>query len=242
VRLPPANAVFDYQIGGAYPPGAGVGVVDRDRFEPPAPGRYNVCYVNAFQTQAADSAWWKTNHDDLLLRYNGRHVEDPGWPGEMILDLSTAAKRAAVAAIVGDWIAGCAGEGYQAVEPDNLDSWTRSHGLLTQADALEFAKLLIAAAHRNGLAIAQKNTAELGRAGELAGFDFAVAEECAVYDECRVYTDAFGDHVFEIEYTDNPRAHYDRACATHGRQISVILRDRDVVPAGDPDYHYENCL
>jgi hypothetical protein len=31
------------------------------------------------------------------------------------------------------------------------------------------------------------------------------------------------------------------ACGARGATISVILRDRDVVPAGDRAYHYESC-
>ncbi|MCL4288166.1 MAG: hypothetical protein KJ006_11045, partial [Thermoleophilia bacterium] len=50
---PPANAGFDYQIGGDYPLPAGVSVVSRDWFSgSPAPDpAYSICYVNAFQTQ-----------------------------------------------------------------------------------------------------------------------------------------------------------------------------------------------
>lgn len=235
------NAVFDYQIGGAYPPAAGVGIVTRDRADSPVPGRYNICYVNAFQTQPAENSWWKSNHDDLLLKRNGGYVEDPNWPGELIFDLSSGSKRAAIASIVDDWFKGCAGKGFQAIEPDNLDSWTRSHGLMTQADAIAFSTLLTSRAHARGLVIGQKNTPELGRAGKNAGFDFAIAEECAVYDECGDYIAVYGDNVIEIEYSDNPVRHYDQACARHGKRISVILRDRDVVAAGKPGYRYLNC-
>ena len=83
----------------------------------------------------------------------------------MLLDTSTAAKRAAIARIEAGWIAGCATAGYQAVEPDNLDSWTRSHGLLDEADDLAMAALLASDAHAHRLAIAQKNTDQLGTAG-----------------------------------------------------------------------------
>ncbi len=40
VRPPTANAVFDYQLGGAYPPPDKVRAVSRDRTAKPAPGRY----------------------------------------------------------------------------------------------------------------------------------------------------------------------------------------------------------
>jgi len=237
---PPANGVFDYQIGGAYPPAAAVRIVDRDRNDPAVPGRYNICYVNAFQTQAGESGWWKANHADLLLRGSGGgYVEDRGWPGELLLDLSTAPKRAAVTSIVDGWFAGCAAKGFQAVEPDNLDSWTRSKGLLTKAHAVAYARLLTAAAHARRLAIAQKNTTELGLAARTdIGFDFAIAESCATYDECDDYMAVYGNAVFEVEYSTND---YQRACQNHGSRISVILRDHDVAPAGHVGYHYEHC-
>ena len=239
-QAPPAGAVFDYQIGGAYPPAAAVGVVDRDRAAAPVPGRYNICYVNAFQTQPAENAWWEANHPTLPLKdAGGRHVEDPDWPGERLLDIADPARREELAAIVGGWFADCAARGYQAVEPDNLDSWTRSSGLLSRDDAVAYARLLVREAHAHGLAVAQKNTPELSAAG--IGFDFAVAEECAVYDECGEYTAAYGDRVYEIEYTDNGSDAYRAACADHGARVSVILRDRDVTPAGDEAYHYEYC-
>ncbi len=80
-RPPPADAKFDYQIGGDYPPPRGVGVVSRDWFSGAAlAGTYSICYVNAFQTQDDEagverpderSAWPR----DLVLRELG---DDPG--------------------------------------------------------------------------------------------------------------------------------------------------------------------
>jgi Glycoside-hydrolase family GH114 len=239
---PPANAVFDYQIGGAYRPAAPARIVVRDRGEPSAPGRYNVCYVNAFQTQPDEIRWWETRHPDLLLRDRGRVVEDPDWLGERLLDTTTAPKRAGIAAVVDRWLAECAASGFQAVEPDNLDSWTRSRGLLDQEDNVALARLLVRQAHARGLAVAQKNAAELSAAGRTdVGFDFAIAEECAVERECDDYMAAYGALVYEIEYTDNPVAHYRKACAERGATIAVLLRDRAVTRPGDPAYHNETC-
>jgi hypothetical protein len=239
----PAGALADYQLGGAYPPAADIGIVTRDRSAPAVSGVYSICYVNAFQTQPGEDATWSGANADLLLRdASGAVVEDAQW-GEHLLDISTAAKRERLAAIVGDWIAGCADDGYTAVEPDNLDSWTRSDGLLTREDALDFARLLATAAHSHGLAIAQKNAAELGDAGRAAGFDFAVAEECQTNDECDAYTDVYGDDVIEIEYTDDPdgRAAFQESCAVRGDRIHILLRDRDVVPRGHEGYVSEHC-
>lgn len=240
VTLPPLAGVVDYQLGGAYTPASDVQVVTRDRTEKPAPGVYDVCYVNAFQTQPGELGWWNEHHPTSLLRTKaGALVHDPGWPDEVLLDLRTAKRRATAATVVGRWFAGCAKAGYQAVEPDNLDSWTRSRTLLTRAEAVAYARLLVKAAHASGLAIAQKNAPQL--ATTAIGFDFAVAEECQVYSECAAYTKAYGAHVIEIEYTDNGRKAYRTACAARSGQISILLRDRDVTPVGSKAYVYQHC-
>jgi hypothetical protein len=241
VTPPPANVGFDYQLGGPYPPAADAGVVVRDRLEPPA-GRYDVCYVNAFQTQPGSARTWRKRHPELLLRRQGRLVEDPDWPGEYLLDTGTAAKRRALARVVGRQVDSCARAGYEAVEPDNLDSWTRSRKRLSGADNAAFATLLVARAHRRGLAIAQKNAAELLRRARAIGFDFAVVEECQPYDECDDFMAVYGDRVFELEYPDNGGvAGFEAACAARGDRISITLRDRDVVPRGEPAYLSRSC-
>ncbi|GAA3635035.1 endo alpha-1,4 polygalactosaminidase [Kineosporia mesophila] len=245
VVKPPVNGQFDYQIGGAYTPAASVQIVDRDRSQKPVSGKYNICYVNAFQTQPDDRSWWSTNHADLLVKKsNGSLLVDPDWPDEYLMDISTAAKRDALMAIVGPWIDGCATSKFQAVEPDNIDSYTRSNGVLTQTNAISWATALASRAHAKGLAIAQKNTAELGSLGrDTAKFDFAIAEECNVadYNECGDYQAVYGNNVIEIEYTDNAKSAYTKSCSTRGSAISIILRDREVVPAGNSAYHYEYC-
>ncbi|MDQ3157508.1 MAG: endo alpha-1,4 polygalactosaminidase [Actinomycetota bacterium] len=236
----PTDATADYQLGGTYEPASGVGVLTRDRTERPAAGLYNICYVNAFQTQPGKLRWWEAHHPGLLLRSaEGDLVRDPDWPDEVLLDIRTEAKRRQLSRIEDAWFKGCAASGYQAVEPDNLDSWTRSDGLLTRDMAVAFARSLISGAHGFGLAIGQKNSAEL--AGRRLGFDFAVAEECEVYRECETYLRNFDRNVIEIEYTDNGRAAFRRACSSRGQRIAVLLRDRDLVAANHHDYVYEAC-
>ena len=243
VTLPPVNATFDYQIGGSYPPAHGVRIVDRDRLSTPAKGIYSICYVNAFQTQAEEDSWWRKKHPTLLLHDSAGHlVEDPGWPGEYLLNTRTATSRSALLRIIGAWFDSCAHKGFRAVEPDNLDSWTRSKGLLTRAENLAFARSLVARGHADGLAVAQKNAAELGSTGRSkARFDFAIAEECQVYAECSAYTSVYGRHVIEIEYSDNPLTYYTAACRARGARISITLRDREVMPRGSTDYVDRHC-
>jgi hypothetical protein len=239
VTRPPVNATFDYQLGGAYPTSAKV--VTRDRTDKPT-GRYDICYVNAFQTQPGELTWWRRHHHRLLLRKDGRLLHDPGWPDEVLLATGKAWRRERIARVLAHWTAGCAHDGFDAVEPDNLDSWTRSRHLLTRHDNLDLARRIVAAAHAQGLAVAQKNAAELS-AGQVsrAGFDFAVAEDCQVYSECYDYRRLYGGHVIEIEYSDEGRANFDKACARRGDQWSIVYRDRDLVAPGQPGYVHDAC-
>ncbi|MFC8225256.1 endo alpha-1,4 polygalactosaminidase [Streptomyces sp. NPDC057287] len=241
VLLPTAGMGFDYQIGGGYRPPDGVRAVSRDREDQPAAGLYNVCYVNAFQTQPGALAWWLDAHPDLLLRdEEGELVIDEGWD-EVLLDTSTPARRTQLTEIVGEWIDGCAESGFQAVEPDNLDSFERSKGRLTEAHNAAFATALATRAHSEGLAIGQKNTTDLLDRHTGIGFDFAVTEECAQFDECGAYAEAYDGRVFAIEYEGEGDVGFGAACSAWGERISLVLRDLDVLPAGEKGYVYRSC-
>jgi hypothetical protein len=239
VRLPPAGAGFDYQLGGGYPPPDGASVVARDSTDEPG-GDYAICYVNGFQTQPGEGEHWLDEHPDLLLRDDtGGPLIDPGWPDEYILDTSTDDKRMQIAALLGTVVAGCATSGFDAVEIDNLDSYTRSEGALTQEDNIDLAARYARVAHDLGLAIAQKNGAgDSQRFRDEVGFDFAVTEECMRYEECADYLDAYDGLVFDIEY-DDAGLFSDYCAAAHPE--SMILRDLDLVTADDPAYLYETC-
>jgi hypothetical protein len=226
IAPPPANARFDYQIGEPYKPPRGVRVVSRDWFDAKPPKRgYAICYVNAFQTQDDSpdvvrpderSAW----PADLVLSSLG---DDPNWGGEYLVDISTAAKRRRAADWLQPMIETCKRKGYDAVEYDNLDSWTRFDGTPREGDvpfgkpsALAFAALITRRAHALGLAVGQKNTAELTRR------------------QARVY----GNHVIAIEYR---RRDFRYTCRTVGDRISVVLRDVDVTAPGSRTYRYDSC-
>jgi hypothetical protein len=242
---PPADAQFDYQLGGDYEPPAGVTVVSRDWFAGEPLGRagsYSICYVNAYQTQPdepvvarpdARSQW----PPELVLADLG---DDPHWAGEYLVDLSSARSRAAAAEHVAPMIDTCAAKGFQAVELDNLDSWTRLDVPFGQAEAVAYAELLADHAHAAGLAVGQKNAPELAAeiSRDVIGFDFVVAEECGVYDECAAYTDVFGSAVIDVEYTAEGFA---AACDAVGDRISVVLRDVAVSTPEEVSYVYDSC-
>nr|WP_182515452.1 endo alpha-1,4 polygalactosaminidase [Curtobacterium pusillum] len=239
----PTSGIPDYQLGGAYAPSAGVTIVERDSTERPASGTYSICYVNGFQTQPGDADAWLDDHPSAVLRDDdGKPVSDPGWPDEMLLDTSTASARAQIVAVLTGSVARCAARGFDAVEFDNLDSWTRSDGALTRADNLALARSLVDAGHDHGLAVGQKNTPQLGASGRKStGFDFVVAEECVEYRECSAYAKAYGEHVIDIEYSDTIGRPWSSVCADDDRPAMTILRDRELVTPSDDDHVFEHC-
>ncbi|MFC7876938.1 endo alpha-1,4 polygalactosaminidase [Isoptericola sp. NPDC057391] len=250
VALPPTSGVFDYQLGGAYDevdPGHGatpIDVVVRDATADPLPGAYNVCYVNGFQTQPDDAEAWLEREELLLHDADGELVIDPDWPDEHVLDPSTAEQRAGILEVLGPVVTGCADAGFEAVELDNLDTWTRFDAI-DEAGAHALARAYVDLAHDAGLAVAQKNAAEITRvAREELGFDLAVTEECAAWDECAAYTDVYGDHVLQVEYPDaldDAGLTFDDVCSRDDRAPLTILRDRDLVAAGENGYVYDAC-
>jgi hypothetical protein len=219
-------ADVDYQLGGewdAVP--VEVGIVVRDRKAEPLAERYNVCYVNGFQTQPDERRFWRRHHWRLVLKDDGKPIVDSAW-GEWLLDIRTADKRRALARIVGRWTDRCADDGFDAVEYDNLDSFNRSHRLVKREHAKAFARLLAARAHDAGLPAGQKNWAEWDGS---AVFDFAVAEECGRWRECGSYAASYGDQVLAVEYR---REDFRRTCNQYGDRWPVVLRNLALTPGG----------
>ncbi len=244
IRPLPGNAPFDYQIGSDYSPPAGTQVVARDwSIGFPLPGGYSICYVNAFQTQEDDPDVDRPDERsnwpaDLVLT---GFEDDPNWAGEYLIDLSTAAKRTAAADHLDQMIEVCAAKAFDAVEYDNLDSWTRLTGLpFGREESIAFAEIITDRAHALDMAVAQKNTSGLGAAVSLdvIGFDFAVVEECGAFDECDDVAAVFGDAIVVIEYSDQGFA---TACTTVGASVSVVRRDLFVTTPKSNTYVYDEC-
>jgi hypothetical protein len=221
----PVGPDVDYQLGGTRDVSSRVGIVVRDRVARPLAGHYNICYVNGFQTQANERGFWMKRMG-LVLRRGGRPVADSAW-GEWLLDIRTPRKRVRLARIAGAWTRGCAARGFDAVEFDNLDSYTRSRGMLRRNQAIAHARLLVRAAHGAGLAAGQKNLSDFN--GRRIRFDFAVAEECGRYRECGDYVASYGRRVLSIEYRQTD---FRWTCDRYGAALAVVLRDLALSPRG----------
>ena len=102
---------------------------------------------------------------------------------------------------------------------------------------MAFAAALVERAHAAGLAIGQKNSAELlGRRDE-TGFDFAVSEQCNEFDECGAFADAYDGSVLVVEYDD---AAFAEGCDRFP-ELSIVLRDLLLVSPGDAGYVRRSC-
>lgn len=242
-QLPSPDGAADYQLGGAYDPHEDVTIVVRDSTAPIADDLYNVCYVNGFQTQPAERDWWLEEHADAVLTDDdGEPVIDPGWPDEYALDTRTEASRGEIADVLADSIQRCADSGYDAVELDNLDSWTRFDDLTMEGN-VALAELLIDRAHELGMAVAQKNAPDLGDLGPDAGFDFAISEECAAWDECGAYTEQYGDLHIDIEYEGAlpDDLTFQQVCELPDVPHLMVYRDEYLVGDDEDGYVFELC-
>lgn len=156
------------------------------------PDAYLVCYLSA-------GTWeqWREDADQFPEAVIGEPL--PAWPDERYVDLRELGLLEPL------WearIDDCAQSGFDAVDPDNIDSYMAVTGFdLTRDDALAAFELLASLAHERGLGIAQKNAPGLA-ADLVTRADFAVVEQCFEQDACwswQPYLDA-GKPVLDVEY------------------------------------------
>lgn len=236
---PPPGVDFDYQLGGDAPLPAGAELVVRqwDGGEADAEA-YSVCYVNAFQTEAEPGS--PDHVDNWPPGVVKVDLEDPDWPGEHPVDISSNRQRRTAVQFVQARFEECKARGFVAVELDNLDTFTRYPDAgFDRDDAIAYATLLVEEATKLGLAVAQKNTVELLDVGRTEiGFGFAIVEECGVYDECQDFVDVYEGRVYDVEYTE---AGLEAACTAIGDVAGVVLRDVALTTPDDPAYVHATC-
>lgn len=164
-----------------------------------AMGKKVVCYMDAgtYEPGRPDSS-------QIPAALQGSDVE--GWPGEKWLDVRPGGPNyAKLQAIMLARFKVCQSKGFDAVEPDNIDSYNNKPGFNTSAaDQLAYNKWIASTVHSLGMAVFLKN--DLDQIPDLVGdFDGALDEECNKYKECdtlKPFTDA-NKPVWNAEYTDD---------------------------------------
>ncbi|CAN5498617.1 endo alpha-1,4 polygalactosaminidase [soil metagenome] len=179
-----------------------------------------ICYIDA-------GTWedWRPDADQYPEEIIGNLWAE--WEGERYIDIS---RIDLLAPILEARIDMCAEKGFDAIDPDNMDtSWADTGFPLTEHDQIAFNRWIAEAAHDRGLAVGQKNVAEL--TDDLVEFfDFAVSEDCQTdgwCDQLNPYI-AADKPVFAIEYTDQ-NVDFEAMCAAFAKSdFSGVLKHRDL--------------
>lgn len=222
--VPPPGTTWQVQFTGALDTSLDVKMYDVDLFDTPietidtlrAQGRIVICYLSAGTYEK-----WRPDASRYPASALGRNVA--GWAGERWVDIRNAALRDILRARMDLAVQKhCSG-----VEPDNVDGYSNRTGFpLTWNDQLSFNRWLASEAHARGLSVGLKNDVE--QVGQLAGsFDWALDEECVVYDECDQLTPFIqaGKAVFHLEYEGD----LSQICAiTRPLGFSTLKKDLDL--------------
>jgi len=197
-------------------------------------GKRVVCYMDAgtYEPDRPDSAQFPAG----LL---GSDVV--GWPGEKWLDVRPGGPDyATLQAIMTARFQLCAQRGFDAVEPDNLDSYENSPGFSTTGDdQLAYNRWIAQTVHGLGLAVMQKN--DLDQIPDLVtDFDGVLDEECNKYTECDTLAPyhAAGKPIWNAEYTDDGETTAmfcasDASASITGALFSLALDGSVFMPCSD---------
>ncbi len=177
-------------------------VVDIDAFDNSAAlvaklqeqGKKVIAYISVGSVES-----WRADASDFPASIIGNNYD--GWDGEKFLDIRRIDLLAPIMRARLDMIKA---KGFDAVEPDNIDSYTNNTGFdITEQDVINYCKWLAEEAHSRGLSIGQKNASEL--APQLVGtFDWILLEGAfqeGIEDEAKVYI-TNNKAVFATEYDD----------------------------------------
>lgn len=174
--------------------------------------------VDAFTTSAAQVAQLHAQGKKVIAYISVGTIEDdrpdvsllpkavigkkyPEWPHEKWLDIRQLDK-------LKPWLNSrfnmILSKGFDAVEPDNLDSYDNETGFaITIEDTKKYCDLLISLAHTNGLGIGQKNVPDLTIVYS-AKFDWVLTEDAfkqGWQEQLKPYS-VLNKPVFAVEYTD----------------------------------------
>lgn len=238
---PVPTGPFHWQLQGTLDVDDAIRVVGADLFDVSADqvaawratGQYPICYINVGAVE-----YWRDDAKAFPQDVIGAPYW--GWEGESWLDISRFELFANVITARLDL---CRDKGFLAVEPDNIDAFEADQSSkptgfdITRADQLRYVSWLINEAHMRGLAIGQKNAAEL--VPDLVDqMDFALLESAyrlGFMREFDVYV-LQDKPVFAVEYLDegaNANA-FCPAAKEHGFHGVIARFDLDQTPQNCP--------
>ena len=221
---PAPGTSWQWQLSGTLDTGFAVDMYDIDLFDNSEgairglqPEHIVICYFSA-------GSWeeWRPDAADFPISVLGSDLD--GWVGEKWLDIRDLATLGPIMQARLDLAVskGCVG-----VEPDNVDGYRNDTGFpLSAADQLAYNRFLATEAHARGLSIGLKN--DLDQVGDLmADFDWALNEECNVYNECSALAPfvAAGKAVFGVEYDLEPSQFCTQMNAAN---YSFLKKNRDL--------------
>jgi hypothetical protein len=206
--IPSKNTTFYWELANAPPDNTkNVGAYDIDGWGNTASevaalhamGVKVVCYmdVGSYEPGRPDASSFPAT-----LKGNGVQ----GWPGEIWLDVRPSGPSySTLQSLMLARFKVCQSKGFDAVEPDNMDSYLNNPGFpTTSADQLAFNEWVAATVHGLGMAVFQKN--DLDQIPTLVSyFDGILDEQCNTYSECSKlapYTNA-NKPAWDAEYTSD---------------------------------------
>ena len=195
-NIPTTNAVAAMHASGAHAVGyINAGSIENFRADYPQYVSFNNscsgCLIGATYFGYRNEHWLSLSDDGSVTGINpNTGVRET--PAQFIRDELTARMASAKTA------------GFDAIEYDNVESYTNKNGFnTTAAQQLAFNESIANLAHSLGFTVALKN--DLGQASDLQPyFDFAINEQCFQYSECanlQVWPSTYGKAVFNVEYS-----------------------------------------
>jgi hypothetical protein len=196
--VPPQRLTWYWQLQGR-PRVEPVMATDVDGFETSratvarfhARDQHVICYI--------DAGTWESFRPDARRFPRSVLGRRNGWPGERWLDIR---RLKVLEPIMTRRFRLCAGKGFDAVEPDNIDGYANDTGFpITAREQLRYDKWVAREVHSLGMAVFQKNDPGQARALE-PHFDGVLDEQCNQYSECSAFTPYLkaGKPVLNAEY------------------------------------------
>jgi hypothetical protein len=174
-------------------------------------GDHVICYIDVGTAES-----WRPDYKLFPAALLGR---SNGWPGERWLDTNpNGPDYAVLRRIMTARFEMCARNGFDAVEPDNLDGSENDTGFhITVAEGDEYAEWVANEVHSLGMSVAQKNFEDQSAVLE-PYFDFVIEEQCFQYGDCTDLAPYYehGKAVLEVEYSSGgiSGADFGEACTS----------------------------